>query len=309
MSKYTLHITNGHSLTNYLNELDIMGEVLTWQEMLCEGPTTEVIDSDEFFEVRKKFLYEFYDIEVNEEEFRNEISILDHPEKFSEIILWFEYDLFCHINLIAVISLIQQKNITLPLYLVCSGRVEGEKDLKGLSELTPEQLQKHFVNKLKLNSEDIDLMAALWKTYCGMDHNLFKPIIVEKSSFPYLSNCLKAHLQRFPDSKTGLSGLEQNILAIVKNYEIKSRKHLLGYALNYQGYYGYGDTQLNRIIAKLSIFFEEDKNSLKLNRKGHEAIIGQYNFANILNSRMVFGGIKKYDFQFSKIQNKLIKTA
>lgn len=309
MSKNSLHITNGHSLTNYLKELDIKGDMLTWQEMLCEGPTSEVIDSDEFFKVRKEFLMDFYDIEVNEEEFRNEISILDHPENFSEIILWFEYDLFCHINLMAVISLIKQKNITLPLYLVCSGRVEGEKDLKALSELTPAQLQNHFKGRLKLSSKDIDLMASLWKTYCGTDHNLFKPVIVQKSTFPYLSNCLKAHLQRFPDSKTGLSGLEENVLMILKNYEIRSRKHLLGYALNYQGYYGYGDIQLDRIIRKLSIFFDETENSLTLNRKGHEAILGQHTFAPILKSKMLFGGIKKYDFQFSKIENKLIKTA
>jgi hypothetical protein len=308
MKKQSLHITNGQSLTNLLDELDVEGDILTWQEMLCEGPTTEVIDSDEFFKTRKEFLNEFYNIEVNEEEFRNEISILSHLEPYSEIVLWFEYDLFCHINLFAVISLIQQKNVTLPLYLVCSGRVEGEKELKGLSELTPKQLEQHYAAKIKLSKVDIDLMKSLWKTYCGMDHNLFKPNIVEKSSFPYLSNCLKAHLQRFPDSKTGLAGLEMNLLNIVKEYDIKSRQHLLGYALNYQGYFGYGDLQFTRIIEKLSMFFDEDEKGIQLNRKGHEAILGHHNFANDLKSHMYFGGIKKYDFQFSKSQNKLIKT-
>lgn len=308
MNKKILHITNGHSLTNFLNELDFKGDILTWQEMLCEGPTTEIIDSDEFFKVRKQFLLEVYDIEVNEEEFRSEISVLDHSENFSEIVLWFEYDLFCHINLIAVISLIQQKNIKIPLYLVCSGRVEGEKELKGLSELTPVQLQKHYDQKIKLSKKDIDLMKSLWKTYCGQDHNLFKPIIIEKSSFPYLSNCLKAHLQRFPDSKSGLSGLELNILTIIKEYDVKSKQHLLGYALSYQGYYGYGDTQLERIINKLSLFFDENENNLLLNRQGHEAILGQFNFVSKLRSKMVFGGVGKYDFHFSQSQNKLIKT-
>ena len=112
MNKKTLHITNGHSLTTYLNELDFKGDILTWQEMLCEGPTTEIIDSEEFFKVRKDFLLEFYDIEVNEEELKREIAVLNQPKHFSEIVLWFEYDLFCHINLIAVISLIQQKHIS-----------------------------------------------------------------------------------------------------------------------------------------------------------------------------------------------------
>lgn len=309
MSLPILHITNGQNLTNYLHELDFKGDFLTWQEMLCEGPTAEQIDSDEFFMVRKKFLHDYYEIEINVDEFRHEISVLDHPENYSEIILWFEFDLFCHINMIAVISLIKQKKIKLPLYLVCSGRVEGEKELKALSELNPQQLQHHYQNKTKLSGQDIDLMASLWKTYCGTDHNLFKPMIVQKTIFPYLSNCLKAHLQRFPDSKTGLSVLEMNILELVKTYSIKSRQHLLGYILNYQGYYGFGDLQLYRKIEKLSIFFDETTDYLKLNRKGHEALLGHQNFSNELKIVMVFGGVKKKDFVFSKSQNKLIKTA
>ena len=308
MSMKTLHITNGNTLTTYLKELDYSGEFLTWQEMLCEGPTTEVIDSDEFFAVRKQFLLEFYDIEVNEEEFKSEIRMLDHLETFDKIILWFEYDLFCHINLMAVISMLSQKNVKLPLYLVCSGRVEGEKDLKGLAELKPAQLKKHFDSKIRLSEEDIDLMKSLWKTYCGKDHNLFKPVIVQKNSFLYLSNCLKAHLQRFPDSKTGLSLLEANILSIIKEYPINSRQHLLGYALNYQGYYGFADIQLLRKINRLSIYFEEDENGINLNRKGHEALLGQHNASSELNNNMPLGGINKLDFQFSKDQNKLVKT-
>jgi len=38
MAKNCLHITNGNSLTDYLRELDFTEDILTWQEMLCEGP-------------------------------------------------------------------------------------------------------------------------------------------------------------------------------------------------------------------------------------------------------------------------------
>ena len=253
MSDKILHITNGNSLTDYLRELNFTDDILTWQEMLCEGPTAEQIDTEHFFSIRKQFLHDYYDIEVNEEEFKTEIKTLNNTSEYSKIILWFEYDLFCHINLMAVVSLLQQKNNKTPLYLVSSGRIKGENDLKGLSELSATQLLNHFEEKIKLSEADIDLLVTLWKTYCGKDHNLFKPYITKKSPFKYLSNCLKAHLRRFPDSKTGLSVLETNILEIVKKYPIKSRQHLLGYALNYQGYYGFGDIQLMRMFEKLSI--------------------------------------------------------
>jgi hypothetical protein len=131
---------------------------------------------------------------------------------------------------------------------------------------------------------------------------------VTRSNFPYMSNCLKAHLERFPDQKSGLSGLETNILKIVNNNAVKSKHHLLGYALNYQGYYGFGDTQLKRIIKELSIFYDQTENELVLNRKGHEALLGQNNFALEVNNNMDYGGVNRLDYQFSPQQNKLIKN-
>jgi hypothetical protein len=82
----------------------------------------------------------------------------------------------------------------------------------------------------------------------------------------------------------------------------------LGYALNYQGYYGFGDIQFERIINYLSIFFQEENNSLVLNRKGHEALINQQNFASELNNDIEYGGVSRLDFQFNAEENKLITT-
>ncbi|WP_033958310.1 DUF1835 domain-containing protein [Psychroserpens jangbogonensis] len=304
----TLHITNGNSLTDLLIELEIKGDFLTWQEMLCEGPTLAHIDSEEFIEVRKQFLSDFYNIEINEDEYKTELNKLNNVDCYTEIVLWFEYDLFCHINLLGVMSLLHQKGITLPLYLVCSGRIEGEKNLKGLSELSPEQLYEHYDNRIELTEKDNELAISLWRTYCGKDHNLFKRYIVQKSSFEYLSNCLKAHLRRFPDSRSGLSVLEKNILEIVRDNDIKSKHHLLGYILNYQGFYGYGDLQLERMIEQLSLFFEENADQLKLNRKGHESLVKIHNFSIEINNNTTYGGLNRLDFQFNKDENKLVKT-
>ena len=309
MNKQTLHITNGSVLTDTLLELNFEGEIITWQEMLCEGPTFIDIDSEAFYKTRKAFFASVYQLELDVKKFKSELAKLNDPEKYSEIILWFEYDLFCHINMIAVINLLLQKKITLPLYLVCSGRIPGSKNLTGLSELSSIQLIKHHENRVRLKESDIKLVETLWQIYCGIDHNLFKPFIVQTSSFKYLSNCLKAHLERFPDSISGLNILETNILEIVKDYNIKSENQLLGYALNYQGYYGFGDIQMARIIEKLSIFFNIEKAGITLNRKGHEAILRQHNFFSEFKNNMIYGGVSNTDFQFSKEHNRLIKTS
>ncbi|ARV08555.1 DUF1835 domain-containing protein [Winogradskyella sp. PC-19] len=308
MSKTILHITNGDSLTDYLRELDYKEDILTWREMLCEGPTVPLIDSEDFFNLRKAFLSHYYNINPSDYNLRESLQILDNSDKYDEIHLWFEYDLFCHINLIAVISLLHQKEINIPLYLVCSGRVDGEKYLMGLGELNPQQLRKHHDNRVLLTNDDIDLAVALWRTYCCKDHNIFKPYITQNSSFKYLTNCLKAHLKRFPNQKTGLCIIEENILKLIKDKDINSEHHLLGYCLNYQGYYGFGDSQFRRMIAKLSDFFEEKDNQLQLTRKGHEALIGEVNFSKSINNDIDYGGISRLDYQFNISENKLIKT-
>ncbi|WP_400078347.1 DUF1835 domain-containing protein [Winogradskyella sp. R77965] len=308
MGKRILHITNGSVLTEYLRELDFKDDIITWQEMLCEGPTIPKIDSKEFFDLRKQFLKSYYDIEVNSKELQDELSKLDDADQYDEINLWFEYDLFCHINLIGVINLLHQKEINKPLYHVCSGRVEGEKNLKALGELSPDKLKSHYENKVLLTQDDIDLTIAIWRTYCGKDHNILKPYIVTKSSFKYLTNCLKAHLKRFPHYQSGLGTLEAHILNLVKQNNVKNENHLLGYCLNYQGYYGYGDMQLKRKIKELHMFFNISENEIILNRKGHEALLKQHNFATEVNNNMTYGGINRLEFQFSEDQNKLIKT-
>ncbi len=81
----------------------------TWHEMLCEGPTCEIVDSQQFLNIRKAFLSDFYQIEIDEYAFQEDLKIFNNLDDYSDIILWFEYDLFCHVNLIAIISLLQQK--------------------------------------------------------------------------------------------------------------------------------------------------------------------------------------------------------
>jgi len=308
MNSKILHITNGDSLTNYLKKLEIEGEILTWNEMLCEGPTTKEIGTKAFFKTRIHFFKTVYDVDYNESSFTQELSKANNINNYTEVNLWFEYDLFCHINMIAAISLLKQKEIHIPIYLICSGRVEGEKELKALPELNPEQLKWHYDNKVELDIDDIALAQKAWRIYCEDDHNLLKPLIVRPSNFNYLSNCLKAHIRRFADTRSGLSNLEYNILKLIKEHKISSRHHLTGYTLHYQGFYGFGDTQIIRIINNLSLFYTETEEEITLNRNGYLALENQKNFFNKLDTNFQYGGVNKTDFQYNKKQNKLIKN-
>lgn len=308
-SKETLHIANGDDIFDRLKILEIPGEVLIWREMLCEGPTTQDIASPEFKEMRQKFLEKTYHISATEyeTEFISELLKLKTLNLYDEIILWFEFDLFSHINMLAAISHIVERQDQVPIYLVCSGWVRGENELLPLSELNQKQFQDHYQRKMLLTLEDLETASLIWEIYCSSNPLRIKAEIKKTSNFQYLSSSLRAHIERFPSVKTGLNTLETNVLKLIDQHDIKSLNHLLGYALGYQGYYGYIDAQMERVIEKVTPFFTQTKEGITLNRKGVQALTQSKNFYQELREVEYFGGSKKYEHLYDPVSHTVLK--
>lgn len=308
MEKGVLHIVNGDSLAEQMQELNLPGELVIWRELLCEGPTLQEINSD-FFKLRKKFLKKTYNISAEnyEERFIAEIKRLKSFNNYDEVVLWFEFDLFCHINMLAAINLLAQKEKSRPITLVCSRKLKGEKEFKPLSQLSLKELKNHYDNRIHLNSDDIEIASLIWELYCGNNPLKLKPQIKVQTNFEYLSSCIRAHIERFPNSISGINTLEKNILKLIENHDIKNENHLLGYALQYQGYYGYSDTQMQRLLDKLSVFYQNNGEKIVLSDSGKLALAGEKNFYRDLKNEEVFGGAKMYDFLYESESHRLLK--
>lgn len=307
MKNSILHILNGDSLVERLDDIGIHDDQLVWREMLCEGKTVYNLKSEAFKNERISYLAQFNATEETyTTSFLTPLLTTDYT-KYTSIVLWFEYDLFCHINMIAALSYLRQLGISTPIYLVCSGWIEGDKNLKGLPELTNEQLSDHYTNKIQLAKADIEFADELWRLYCTDNHTGFKKHILKTSSFPYLSNCINAHLKRFPSVESGLNVLETHILKIIHKEEIKNTRQLTGYILQYQGYYGFGDLQIQNIIVKLASFFETKDEHLVLNRQGLLAMDHIKTFYDQLTDDTIFGNCKKYEYCYHPSKQILTK--
>ncbi|TQD40232.1 DUF1835 domain-containing protein [Haloflavibacter putidus] len=309
MAKKQLHIVNSDNLGKKIKTLKIEGEHIIWREMLNEGPTTKDIDSEKFIKQRKDFLKRYYGISATdyEKNFVEEIKKFKRLENYKEIILWFEFDLFCHVNMIAALHLINKYKPTIPVYLVCSRPLEKEKSKQPLSALKLPQLKEHYKHRINLNDQDQEQAVLIWKLYCEKNPIKLKPEIKRTSNFEYLSSCIRAHIERFPHYKTGLNSAETNILKLVTKNTIKNRKQLLGYALEYQGYYGYTEIQMQRILKKIDIFFYESENKLQLTEEGLAVINKTKSFYRTLKDDMQFGGVGKYDFLYNTQTHNLMK--
>ena len=304
-----IHITNGDGFSLNIRDLEIPGDIIVWREMLCEGPTYTNLDTPEFNSLRKKFLSETYNIssEDYESQFIEELNKLTKANGYEEIVLWFEFDLFSHINMLAVISHLLENKKSVPVYLVCSKRLENEKEFSPLSQLPIKHLKNHYDARILLDQDDLETAALMWQLYNGNNPQKLISLIKKKTNFEYLSSCIRAHIERFPNAVTGINSLERNVLKLIETNDITSLNHLIGYVLEYQGYFGFGDLQVERMIERLRFFYEIDDKGVSLNDSGRQALNSEKNFYQVLKNNDYFGGVKKYEFLYDAETHKILK--
>lgn len=309
MGQSYLHITNGDDLTEKIQEMHFSGDLVTWREMLCEGPCVQDVGDPEFLKLRKKFLKDSYGISAQEyqKKFITELDRLKKIGPYDEIVLWFEFDLFSHMNMLAMMAFLLQHGKKSPFSLVCSRKLEGEKELTPLSELSKKHLQNHYTHRIFLSEDDVSTAELIWELYCSQNPKRLTSEIKKSTNFEYLASSIRAHIERFPNAHTGLNSLEVNVLKLIKKHEITSLQQLLGYALKYQGYYGYVDIQMERIIHKLQDFFSESESGIHLNEHGEKALGGKTNYYQKLKDNEYYGGVRKYAFLYDPDSHDLLK--
>jgi len=245
--------------------------------MLCEGTLHKDVGSDNFwikrytfFEKRGVSKLEYYDKTIKE------LVQLEDVSNYKEIVLWFEYDLFCQVNLLALCSYLLKsfrKNI---LYsLVCTGQEKGKSTLQTLSDYHSTKYPELYNNKVKLTQHNLLYAHECWQVYAENDPKRLKAFNFNKlEKFQYLQKAINQHLQRFPD-ENGLNQIETKILEII-NSGLSDKKEIIKKLLRWQRaatVYGFGDSQYERYLEKLSAYYSVKNKRISLNEKGKEVIL------------------------------------
>ena len=305
-----LHITNGDNLTDRLKSLKLKGDIITWREMLCEGKTLTNVGSESFWKTRFEFLNKNYKISKQwfVEKTLKEYRLLCNHKQEDQIVLWFEFDLFCQINMLAVISWLKTHRKYAQISLVCSGDEDETDKMYGLNELSDEQLLELFEKRTVLKQDDIEYADYVWQLYCSDN-----PIRLENLTdfkyyqFDYLSEAIKAHLKRFPTIKNGLNEIENHILQLSLDKSPKSKRELLSTVLSDQGVYGFGDTQYERIISTLKPLYTSF-NPVRLSKKGKEILEGKTSYySSIRDNEAYLGGALKYNYLYNTESDRILK--
>ncbi len=305
-----LHITNGDSFTQKLQALELKGEIITWREMLCEGKTETNVGSESFWKTRFDFLHKNYKVSKSwfvEKTLKEYRSLCNHKQQ-DQIILWFEYDLFCQINMLAVLSWLKTYRRDAEISLVCSGDEDETDKLYGLNELSDEQLLDLYENRKVLSRSDIEYADYVWQLYCSDN-----PIRLENLTdfnnyqFDYLGDAVKAHLKRFPSIKNGLNAIENKVLEVAAEKKPRSKKAFLNNVLQDQGLYGFGDTQYDRVITNLKPLFSSF-NPVRLSKKGKEILDKKTSYYSLIKDNEAYlGGALKYNYLYNTDSDRILK--
>ena len=242
-----LHIYNGDSTADTARAADIPGDHLPWREALVCGPAPADLAETEFIQLRARHLATAYNAPV--EKCRAElVAMHDALGTFSEhdeVVLWFEHDLFCQVQLIYLLNWFAGRGMgQTKLSLVCVDQFPGVYPFHGLGQLNQEQLQSLFPGRSEIAASQLELAVKAWEAYSASDARaLISLLRSDMSALPFLKDALQKHLERFPSTRNGLGRVENAALALVPAGYSQFRSLFPAFARR-ESAYGFGDAQV-----------------------------------------------------------------
>ena len=249
-----LHIHNGDATADIAKQSSLPGEHFAFREALVEGPTPLPLNGIEWRAIRARHLSESYGVDLKEckrglEERENKLaSFADHEE----VVLWFEHDLFCQINLLYLLHWFSRCRLGhTRLSLVCIDRFPGMTDFRGLGQLSAEQLDSLFPDRKAIEPVTLELASASWQAYCSPSPDAIEDASrTNTAALPFLGAALRAHLKRFPSVKNGLGAIENLSLELVQTGP-SDFTNLFSRFADVEPAYGFGDAQFGLALTRL----------------------------------------------------------
>jgi hypothetical protein len=238
------HVLPGEAQVPEFQASGIEGEVIVCREALIDGPI-DADDLEQFWNERARFIVGEYgeDEIAYHDNVAGELARLQDVEPGDEVNLWFEYELFCSVNMWFCLSLLSGTQSV--VYRVEPLGLDVEHRWNGFGGFTADQMRAAFELRTRLSNEQVELGAELWNTYRTKDHRQLKQLAAKSDTdcFPYLTEIAAA-------------AAEEDIHPLEVLKEIRSRGErefpkIFDEFRKRAGVYGYGDTQVRRLLERL----------------------------------------------------------
>lgn len=210
--KTRLNITNGESAVSKLRQAGIQGEIIPWQDVLHEGPVNASLSLHDLSELRALFIAErgWDDFAHVSGSFDQRDRTLANLDRFDEIVLWFEDDLYDQLQLVQLLDFFSRtSNRTAKLSMIV---VDGY-----LASHTPAALAELEPNRAPVTEQQLELGKRAWAAFGSVDPSAIERLIkTDTSALRFLNPALTRHLEEFPERRSGLSRSEAEALRAIE---------------------------------------------------------------------------------------------
>lgn len=243
------NILNGDSLAYSFPEAKIEGNIIVVREGLIDGDLSGD-NLHDFWQSRASYMG------ISENEYHN--SVVKEFEKIinaandAEFNLWFEYDLFCQVNMWFIISIINGLSIKKKVYAVYTSYLDrtSKQFWNGFGPANSDQLKICYANRFPLSQADIRLGQDLWIAYKNGNLEELTNLSKHQSlAFPYLQEVVKAHVDRFP--KDGTKGRPEKVIEDITKNISTDFPEVFQEFWKRESIYGFGDVQLKILYDKV----------------------------------------------------------
>ena len=250
-----LHIYNGDATADTAKNANIPGEHCVWREALVCGPAPGHLPESEFLKVRANHLAADYvePVEKCESELRRQHEALATFSDHEEVVLWFEHDLFCQINLIYLLHWFAETDPgETKLSLICIDEFPSVQIFHGLGQLNEAQLTSLLPRREPITPAQLEVGSRAWQAYSSANPaKLISLLGSDLTVLPFLEGALRKHLLRFPSTRNGLGRVENAGLELVAAGYPKF-KSLFPAFMRREPEYGFGDAQFYLAMHRLA---------------------------------------------------------
>jgi DNA-binding transcriptional MerR regulator len=211
-----LHITKGESAGNTLRQTALGGAVLSWQDVLHEGPVP-ALPRPNLLRTRARFLADcgwgrrqalLSSLE------RRDRQLLEALRDDLRVVLWFEHDLYDQLQLLDVLALAHTEEAAPELIVI--GSFPGKPSFAGLGELTADELESLWPSRCRAAPAALQDAASAWAALRAPEPTaLAEWATRDTAQLPFLAPALRRLLEELPAPADGLSGTERRALQAV----------------------------------------------------------------------------------------------
>ena len=234
------HVLPGDAQVEEFRKAGIDGEMIVFREAFMTGPI-DADDPNDFWEKRARFiLSEYGDDEIAyHEKVADEILRISDIGAEAVVNLWFEFELFCSVNLWYCLN--ELKDSEAVIYRVAPADLEPDDVWSGFGEHDADRLLEAFEARSVVSTEDLSIGSQLWTAYRRRDTAKLHTLAEYRSaSLPFLKEVCEAAVEIDVRPREVVHELQKEGLSSIEEVFPEFKKRA--------GVFGFGDLQVERLL-------------------------------------------------------------